>query len=78
MSLPHWVKFCDGPLDGVTFEVPAAIEKIVVQLANNNVLRYEHDLIEEYDDRTEGRLVLTGDPDEFDAEMKHDAAKGIE
>ena len=72
MSKPNYVKFCTGIMDGISFEVPAAVEKVVIQLASDRVLRYEHDQIEEFDDRTEGRLVETDHPDDFDAEMRHD------
>lgn len=78
MTKPHHIKFNGGILDGISFEVPMCIEKIVIQLVNNNTLRYEHDQIDEFDDRTEGRLVLTNHPADFDDELRHDEAKGIE
>lgn len=78
VGIPHFIKFFGGPLDGIKFEVPMTIEKIVVQLANNNILRYEHDQIDDFGTHTEGRMVVTWHPDDFDEEMKHDEAKGIQ
>jgi hypothetical protein len=77
MDKPHYIKFVGGIMDGTSFEVPMTIEKVIIQLANNNTLRYEHDMIEELDDRTEGRLVPTNHPKDFDDELKWDEAKGI-
>lgn len=69
----HILKICDGPLDGVSFEVPDFVEKLVIQLTTGKTLRYENDVIEgSIEDVVEHRMILTRLPQEFDKELRAD------
>ena len=70
--MKYQVKICDGMLDGITFEVPFPVEKIIVQFDEGKTLRYENDVREISPDLVELRMVESRHTEEFDEELKID------
>lgn len=66
-------EFFDGPLEGVTFEISECPDKLLIVFDGPRRVRYEMDQITatEIDgwDVEVCRMVLTRDPDSYDAEL---------